>query len=50
MIPGCELIGLAGISDRHGLESVIGMARNMHAWVLLIVEVVVELVRGVPVL
>jgi len=29
---------------------VIGMARNMHAWVLLIVEVVVELVRGVPVL
>ena len=26
MIPGCELIGLAGIGDRHGLESVIGMA------------------------
>jgi hypothetical protein len=28
MIPGSELIGMAGIGDRHGPESVIGMARN----------------------
>jgi len=27
MIPGSELIGMAGISDRHAPESVIGMAR-----------------------
>ena len=30
MIPGSELIGMAGIGDRHGPESVIGMARIMH--------------------
>jgi hypothetical protein len=28
MTPGTELIGMAGISDRHGPELVIGMARN----------------------
>jgi hypothetical protein len=28
MIPDTELIGMAGISDRHGPESAIGMRRN----------------------
>jgi hypothetical protein len=28
MIPANELIGMAGISDRHAQESVIGMRRN----------------------
>jgi hypothetical protein len=27
MTPGTELIGMAGISDRHGPELVIGMVR-----------------------
>jgi hypothetical protein len=28
MIPGSELIGMAGISDRHETELLIGMKRN----------------------
>jgi len=31
MIPDTELIGMAGISDRHGPESAIGMARNRRS-------------------